>query len=214
MILTINTCARALNTAALNRKSAFQVELAVGLAVFLSYGSTDKDAREMLNNAYATAGYECIRVSGMDYKTVNRRINATAKLFEKLHKSVTAWAGKHSEDKLITSLCRGLEPYEFMSVQDVVRYCSPERALPKRQTALSVKPNADAISAPTPTPAPTTGQDSIRAMFRRASDHVPEGSRRVEVGHLSVVIPPEATKDDLMELARTLLEMAKDLLTA
>lgn len=207
MILTITTCARALNNAALNRKSAFQMELAVGLAVFLSYGSTDKEAREMLTNIYATAGYECTRVTGMDYKTVNRRINATSKLFEKLHKSVTAWAGKHGEDRLLAALCLGLEPYEFMSVQDVLRYCSPDRALPKRQTVLSVKPNADAISAP------TTGQQVIRDMFRRASDHVPEGSRRVEVGPLSVVIPPEATKDDLMELARTLLEMAKDLLT-
>lgn len=207
MILTASTCVRALNMAALNRKTSFQIELAVGLAVFLSHGSTDKEARIMLSAAYSAAGYECTHVTGIDYKTVNRRMNATAKLFERLGGSVLAWAGKHDEDQLLSSICLGLEPYEFFGVQDVLRFCAPERVLPSRPR-MEVKPAPDAIAPP-----PTTGQDGIREMFRRASDQ----GQRVEVGHLAVVIPQEATRMELMELARRLLEIAantKDLLTA
>jgi len=204
MILTIATCIRALNRAALNRKTAFQIELAVGLAVFLSYGDTAKQARQMLSEAYNSAGYECLHVTGIDYKTVNRRINATAKLFEKL--PVAVWAGSHSEDRLLSALCLGLEPYEFFSVQDVLRYCGTQQVLPSRP-ALQVKPAPEAIAPP------TTGQDAIRNMFRRASDQAGE---RVDVGPLHLVIPDEATQGDLLALAARLIEMAqsKELLTA
>lgn len=201
MILTIDTCIRTLYGAAMNRRTAFQTELAVGLAVFLAHGSTDKPARAMLCGAYNAAGYDCVASTGMDYKTVNRRINATACLFEKL--PVVLWAGKHKEDKLIVSLFNGLAPYEFFTVQDVMRFCSPERYLPTRQP-ISITPDPDALTAP------GSGQQTINDMFRRAEDR----GRRVESGHLHFVIPEDATRDELVALATKLLEIAGELLTA
>lgn len=207
-LISAETCVAALNIAAFNRKTAFRVEMAVGLAVFLVHGGAGRDARRMLSKAYNSAGYECVQVTGIDYKTVNRRINATAALYEKL--PVKTWAGKHSENNLLAALCAGLEPYEFYGVRDVQRYCSPEKVLPPRR---QIVPAPDVLAPG----ANHTGQDAIKAMFRRASDQVAEGARRVEVGHIAVVIPAETTREELVVMARKLLEMAaetKELLTA
>lgn len=209
ILLSAETCVQALNAAAINRKTAFRVELAVGLGVFLAHGGASRDARRMLNQAYASAGYECATVMGIDYKTVNRRINATADLFETL--PVAKWVGKHSEDALLSALCLGLEPYEFFTVKDVQRYCAPERTLPPVR-AVPIVPAYDALDAPV-----ATGQEVISQMFRRAGDQVQDGERRIEAGHLELRIPKDTTLDEIMGLVRQLLDIAsesKELLTA
>lgn len=193
--LTAETCISALNVAALNRRNAFRVELAVSLGVFLVNGGTGRDARKLLNAVYAGAGYECHTSSGFDYKTINRRINVAAELFERL--PVAKWVGKHSENELLSSLCVGLEPYEFCGVRDIQRYCQPDRKLPPRRQ-IEITPAPEVLSVPEPAPSPQPG-------------------RRVEVGHLALVIPPDATSEELIAMARRLLEIAsepKELLTA
>lgn len=212
ILLTAETCVEALNMAAINRKTAFRIELAVGLGVFLANGGAGHDAKRLLNQAYASAGYECLLVTGIDYKTVNRRINATADLYDQLHASVAKWAGKHGNKELLSALCVGLEPYQFFTVKDVQRYCHPSRTLPPVRTTTPVVPAYDAMDIPV-----ATGQEVITQMFRRASDQMTEGAKRVEVGHLTLVIPQETTVDELISLARQLLDMAsesKELLTA
>lgn len=201
MKLSIETCISALTRALLNRRTAFQLELAVGLAVFLTQGGAGRDGRVMLCEVYAAAGYQCTSVTGIDYKTINRRINATATLYERL--AVAKWAGKHVEGDLIQAICIGVAAYEFYGVADVQRFCQVDPTPPVQGEPLRVTPN----------PAILTGQSKVIEQFRRAAD---KPGRHVETSHLTVTIPDGTPRNELIELARKLLELAdaKELLTA
>ena len=211
MKLTIETCASALNAAAMNRRAAIQLELAVGLAVFLLHGSSSKEARTMLVGAYVAAGYQCAHISEMDYKTVNRRINATAALFEKV--PVAKWVGKHNEVDAIRAICEGLGPYELYTIQDVMRYAAPQKV--KAKTA--VKPHADLLHVPTGQANNHTGQQKIADQMRRASDRI-KGGLTLSTEHLSLLVPKDTPRAEIIELAMQLLALAKkdakELLTA
>lgn len=201
MKLSIESCAAALNHAAMNRRAAIQLELAVGLAVFQYQGSSSKDARAMLNDAYAAAGYRCVHISEMDYKTVNRRINATAALFEKL--PVAKWVGRHSDADAIKSICDGLEPYELFTIADVMRYCTPQKVAKQRAAKVQVTPNADILNVP-------SGQAKVHEQFRRAADQADSNVLRVNTAHLSLVIPKGTPREEIIDLAMKLLQMAKE----
>ena len=206
--LSIETCTKALNSAALNRKAAFQIELAVGLSMFMVEGESSKAAKSNLCAAYASAGYQCLKIEDADYKTINRRINATADLFNHVSlQTVKKWAGRHAEDNLIDAVVLGLEPYELVSVMDVMRLCAPPEpinAAPKPQTQV-VAPAHDILKGPN-----AKGQEKIVAMFRRAADKVAEGAQHIETAHLALMIPPTTTRDELVELAGKLLVLAEE----
>lgn len=204
MHLTIEACATALNHAAMNRKSAIQLELAVGLGVFHMHGGADKEARAMLVNAYAAAGYRCTKLADMDYKTVNRRINATASLFEKL--PVSKWVGQLSDMTALQAICEGLAPYELYSIQDVLRYAAPQRV--QASTRILVTPNTSILSGP-PAAGGHTGQQKIRDQMRRATDQVKNG-RSISTEHMSLLIPKDTPRSELIDLAMQLMSLAKD----
>ncbi len=203
MKLSLNTCAQYLNNAALNRRTAFQIELAVGLGLFLTQG---REARRVLCEAYATAGYQCLTPQGIDYKTINRRINATAELFARV--PAATWAGKLNEEVLLRALVIGLEPLQLQGVSDVHRYCAP----PKPPRSVPVKPHTRVLDA-----GATTGQAKVVALFQKAAKQVEAGAMHIETKHLALAIPANTPRAELLELARKLIEMAemkKELLTA
>jgi hypothetical protein len=202
MNLTIETCADALTHAAMNRKAAIQIELSVGLAVFHLHGSSSKEARVMLVDAYAAAGYRCVHINEMDYKTVNRRINATAALFERL--PIKKWVGHHSDIDAIRAICEGLEPYELFTIQDVIRYSLPNKSV----GSIKVTPDASILSLPTGNN--HTGHDTVMQQFRRAADKVNGESTRVATEHLALVIPQGTPRAELIDLAMQLMGMAKE----
>jgi len=203
MHLTLDTCTSALTAAAINHKAAIQLELAVGLAVFHLYKGTNKDARKMLVQAYALAGWQCQKFADPDYKTVNRRINATASLYEKV--PVAKWVGHLEEMDIIQAICEGLEPYQLYTIQDVLRYAAPHRVQDKK---FAVAPAHDLLSGPAANN--HTGQDRIMQQFRRASDHIDEGARVLATDHISLVIPKETTRAEVLDLARQLLLLADE----
>jgi hypothetical protein len=203
MNLTLDTCTTALNCAAINHKAAIQLELAVGLAVFHMFKGTNKDARKMLVQAYSLAGWQCQKFSDPDYKTVNRRINATASLYEKV--PVEKWIGSLEEMDIIQAICEGLEPYQLYTIQDVLRYAAPHRVQDKK---LAVEPAHDVLDGPAVNN--HTGQDRVMQQFRRASDHLEEGSKLVNTDHISVVIPKGTPRSEVLELARQLLLFAEE----
>lgn len=216
MNLTIDNCAEALNTAAINRKAAIQLELSVGLAVFLLHGGSNKDGRAMLVSAYAAAGYACTHIGDMDYKTINRRINATAALWEKV--PVKKWVGKLDGKDALRAVYDGLAPYELFTIQDVMRYAAPQKV----RAQVKVKPNADILSIPTGAAPPAangnhTGQQKVMDQMRRVSDQVKAGTT-VSTEHLTLLIPEGTPKSELIEMAAQLLQLAKketkELLTA
>lgn len=203
MLLTIETCTTALRASATNYKAAIQLELAVGLAVFHMHGGTNREARSMLVAAYAATGWECTRITETDYKTVNRRINATAALYEKV--PVAKWVGQLTEMDVIQAICFGLEPYELYTIQDVLRFSSPDRA----QRRIQVKPSHDILTGPQPTEN-HSGQHKVMQQFRRASDQVGEGVTTVATDHMSLVIPEGTPREELIELAMQIMALAKN----
>lgn len=202
MRLTLDTCTSALTAAAINHKAAIQLELAVGLAVFHLYNGTNKDARKMLVQAYALAGWQCQKFADPDYKTVNRRINATASLYEKV--PVAKWIGHLQEMDIIQAICEGLEPFQLYTIQDVLRYAAPHKVQGK---TLAVEPAHDVLAGPIGSN--HTGQERIMQQFRRASDHIEEGARVLATDHISVVIPKDASREELRELALKLFALAE-----
>jgi hypothetical protein len=211
--LSMTTCVSALNGAAMSRKAAFQVELAVGLAVFMVAGEVSKDSKSELCEAYASAGYQCIDSDGVDYKTVNRRINVTADLFNVLTlKTVKKWAGRNEETTLIDAIVEGLKPYELLNVSDVQRYCEPpatKHAANDDRAQTAVKPDTSILQGPSPTPAPseTNGHTRVINMFRRAADQLEKEGHKVQTEHLALIIPKTVDRDELIAMATQLLAL-------
>ncbi len=202
--LSIEVCVKALNAAALNRKQAFQVEMAVGLAIFHINKGTTKDARAMLTQAYSAAGYQCVKVADIDYKTINRRVNTSADLYNTLKgEKVARWAGRHGDESLIDTLVSGLQPYELYGVRDVERFCEPPAPRQAKRGEIVVKPATDIVAGP------PTGQANVLQMFRRAAAEVAKGATHIETEHLAMMVPDAATGAELMEMAHRLLSLAE-----
>lgn len=207
--LSISTCVTALNGAALSRKAAFQIELAVGLAVFLVEGDANKNAKSQLCEAYAAAGYQCLTTDDVDYKTVNRRINVTADLFNVVTvRTVKKWVGKSNENEMLDAIVKGLQPYELQNVSDVQRYCEPPK--PRhvftaiKSPVTTIKPNAEILQGPA-----ATGVKPANDMLRRATDE--KDATQLKTEHISVVVPKSADREELVKLARLLLDMADEM---
>lgn len=197
--ISMETCVAEMNKAAMNRKAALQIELAVGLAVFL----TAKDPKATLCDVYANAGYQCLLPSGIDYKTVNRRINATGEFFKFLTvERIAKWAGKHSEGQIIAAIALGLEPYEIVGIADVQRLSLPTTVHVAPHQRSRVQPHGGILKGP------TTGQDGVRDMFRRGSDKVI--GEKISTEHLTLTVPENATRGELIEMAIRLMALAKE----
>ena len=155
----------------------------------------------MLVGVYSSAGWQCTRFADPDYKTVNRRINATASLYEKV--PVAKWVGTLTGMDVIEAICEGLDPYELYTIQDVLRYAAPQKV---RQQKVQVQPATDILAGPTEG-ATMTGQERIMQQFRRATD---QAVARLATEHLSVAIPKDVTREEILELAMQLVSYAKD----
>lgn len=208
---SIETCVAALNRAAMNRKAAFQIELASGLAVFLVNDGTTKEAKTVLCSAYASAGYQCLTPQDMDYKTINRRVNVTADLFNTLRvDKVKRWAGRHNDQHLIDALVSGLQPYELYGVRDVERLCKPPAPKVEHNNApVSVAPATGILLGPVTNGTPS-GQKKVADMFRYAAAEVAKGAKHIETEHLAIMIPDAVTSDELVQMAARLLSLAEE----
>ena len=82
--LSAQTCVEMIQHSDLTRRDALRVEIAVGLGLFYQSGRVTKDSKDMLTQVYAESGYDCLLTDGKDYKTINRRVNNSAILFERL----------------------------------------------------------------------------------------------------------------------------------
>jgi hypothetical protein len=120
----------AISNAALSRRAALQIELAVGLIHFTQEnGGTDTAGKANLKAVYHAAGYDCMAKADRDYKTVNRRLNMTAKLFDKFGSSlVNGWVEKCAGDTeaLIAYVVTELQSYAFHTLDDVADYIGVE----------------------------------------------------------------------------------------
>lgn len=116
----------AIANAALSRRAALQLELAVGLIHFdQETEGTAKEGKARLKEVYQSAGYSCMAKTDRDYKTVNRRLNACAALYDKLgSKTVSAWVASCVGDTeaLLAYVVTELQPYGLETMDDVLHY--------------------------------------------------------------------------------------------
>src|ERR1700681_1506285 len=99
---TMKAYASAIANAALSRKAALQLELAVSFAVFLDQQKVSRLAKSLILEVYAEAGYKCREIGEVDWKAVNRRVNASGVLFEMVGmKDVMAWSDGKTRGALI-----------------------------------------------------------------------------------------------------------------
>jgi hypothetical protein len=144
----------AIANAALSRRAALHMELAVSLIHFTQEtGGTDATGKANMKAIYHGAGYLCMAKSDRDYKTVNRRLNAMAKVFDKIGSStVNEWIeNKGDTDSMLAYVQTELLAYGFDTLDDVLDYVGVEtnRTRAPRQPAAPV-----AITVPETGPAP------------------------------------------------------------
>jgi hypothetical protein len=177
-----------LSNAVLHRRTAIQLELAVGLCVAHDLVADPAQGRVMLVKVYASAGYECLVPDGRDYKTINRRVNNAFLLFDKIGDAAVKRALRGQQGhRRVEAVQALLEPLQLFTMDDVLAFCGRPRASQSRVSA-------------TPAGAPEA------APARRAVDQ--PGVVHVRTEHVDVPLPPETTRAEIMELVSQLLKMA------
>lgn len=149
-----NVLTSAIANAALSRRAALQMELAVAMIHFTQEkGQTDASGKANLKAVYHAAGYLCMTKADRDYKTVNRRLNAMAKCFDKIGSSVAnGWVNGHGDtESTLQYVVAEMAPFGFETLDDVLAYVGVEtnRTRAPRQPAAPV---AVTVTAPAPAP--------------------------------------------------------------
>lgn len=114
-----------INQAALSRRAALNLELAVGLIHFTQEADgTSATGKANLKAVYNGAGYDCMDKTSRDYKTVNRRLNACAKLFDKLSSNTVYSYFENAEDteQALDMVLAELAAYSFHTMDDVLEF--------------------------------------------------------------------------------------------
>lgn len=203
-------------------RDALAIELAVGLAVFVQRADAEKvtlEAKKALNTVYAAAGYACDKITGEDYKTVNRRINVTASLFVKLgaRAELLALMGEgETATAQMDKLLELVKSLKLNTVNEVLAYCGRPVSTPRpRNTPPSGgepagggMTDAQRLVADMADKGLQERREGEAATNRRAEDRLPPG-RIIQVDHMRVAIPAEATYEVVMEVAAKLAEFAK-----
>lgn len=170
-----------LGAAAVNRRAAFLVEMAVGMAVYAQHGRTGKVPRAELYGLYGAVGYDCVAADGTDYRTVHRRIAAAGHLFQHTGAdTIETWCAGRTGADAVRAIVAQIEHLDIATVNGVL--------------AMVGRPVR---------PAPT--EPDGKPPRRRAEDR----GERLDVGHAHVVLEEGVTRDEIMDLAAQLIELAK-----
>lgn len=182
-------------------RDALQLELAVGLSVFSVKADAAKvplDAKKALKDIYAKAGYACATPQGEDYKTVNRRINVAADLYQHIggRETIVDWVGDASPRDQVKTIMEHVKNYKFDSINSVLAYMGKAVAVKRPRLEATQASEADQRVAE----AAATAL-SIREVVSKFN--LPEG-HLFQHGAMTVVVPVEATYADVMAIVADL----------
>lgn len=175
-VIDYNVMAQAIANAALSRRAALQIELAVSLIHFTQEtGGTDTIGKAALKAVYNDAGYTCLAKSDRDYKTVNRRLNAMSKLFDKFGSSlVYSWITTASTvdgviadvgtESIINHVVVELVAFGFDTLDDVLAYVGVETNR-TRQPRQPSGPVNETKAEPAAAPAESPASASLEEMY-------------------------------------------------
>lgn len=179
-------------------RDALQLELAVGLSVFSVKADASKvplDAKKALREIYTKAGYATATPQGEDYKTVNRRINVAADLYQFIggRETIVDWVGDASPREQVKSIMEHVKKFGFDSVNDVLAHMGKAVAVKRPRTGPS-EPTAPGVSD-----AAKAASAALAIRQLTSTLKLPEG-RVFSRGPITVAIPVEATYEDVMAI--------------
>lgn len=197
-------------------RDALQLELAVGLSLFAAKADASKAnlvAKKALRDVYAKAGYSCATPLGEDYKTVMRRINVAADLFQFVggREAINEWITSVRPAQQVATIMEQLKQYNFSGINSVLAYIGKP---------VSTKRPREGVATGPANPPPQTGMSEADKLVVQAVDQhisarrlaeaqgIPAG-RIFEHGHVAVGIPFAATYDEVVALAMDLMTFAK-----
>ncbi len=113
----------ALRGAMLLSRQALQVEIAVGMLTYFTYGDTGMSARKVLRGIYASAGRaDCLTSDCPSYNTVNRRMGRVADFYAGVKpRALRQVLGELKGAEAVDSLVKFLEPYQIASMDDLLK---------------------------------------------------------------------------------------------
>jgi hypothetical protein len=131
-----------IHAASMNRQAALLAELSVGFAVLLDAYPSKRLARAQLQKIYNDAGCKCADPNDTNWKSVNRRIAASVKLFDFMtYTEVKEWAGDLQKDALIEAIAKKLQPLKLNTVNEVLVVCdSSPKTVSAKGLTLGRKP--------------------------------------------------------------------------
>jgi hypothetical protein len=172
---------------AFDSQALLSVELAASFAVINDCGDARRLARAMLCEMYVGAGYHCKDPSDFDWVKFNRRISAALALYDFLNKDgeVDGWCEGKQRTELLNALVERIKPLKLKTVNEIMEICG------KRKRTLGPR-----------TPHP-----------RHPLEEIP-GALHVDTEHVHIIVPPETTRAELMEVAMALMKLAEQVAQA
>lgn len=184
---SLNYCVAAMRGSMALRGQALQIELAVSLVVYHTCGSSDLAAKKVLRAVYAASGIDCIKQDSASYRTIARRIDRSAGLYDKVkHSTIAKWLNGKDDTQTIDAVVAGLKPLNLNSMDDVLTYTTGK----KREK--EAKPR-------------TTYTPELHPL-RRAEDA--EAVVVLDTEHIHIGVPAGVSADELEEAAEQLIELA------
>lgn len=192
-------------------KKALQLELATGIALFMESNGVDRDTKQALQRIYEQAGFLCRDQFSSDYKTVRRRIDAAAELYNWIeHTTISEWMGSSKEKKAITNIVKGLEQYDLRGINSVFALVGKQvvgRKAPKEKAPDEAEKPKEEANDEVANLVATNIESARRERSQRKSDQ--PGVLNFSTEHVQVTVMPNATKEELINLAMQLLQFSE-----
>jgi hypothetical protein len=212
MAVSTQTLISAISNAVVSYKYALQIEMATGLCLFAEYDGISRDSKQKLQEIYVAAGYDAKDQFKAEYKTVRRRIDAAAELFNWIGEDkIAELIENRAEMAAINALVQYLEQYNLRGINSVFALVGkPVKQV--RQAPVEMPVTQQEAEKPSEAPAPSVAQavaDQIaKDRQERAEKEDTSILKRFSSEHVSVSVAQGTTREELMQIAMELLEFA------
>jgi ribosomal protein L12E/L44/L45/RPP1/RPP2 len=230
--VSTQTMISAITNAAISYRYSLQLELATGLILFTETDGISRESKQALQKIYTQAGYDCETQYGSDYKTVRRRIDANAELFDWIgQEKVSQLIENRAEMAAINALVQHLEQYNLKGINSVLALVGKpvkQPTPPKEAPKATEQPKAEEGKQPEKTskgkPEEAQQTSAVAELIGRAveqgrAERGEQKRRKTDSPdvltfsseHVQVMVSPEASKDELMRISLELLQFAETL---
>lgn len=228
-------------------RDALNTELAVSLLFYAAHNEqTDEPVVKLpvkkgLRGIYEKAGYQCKDASGEDYKTVARRIGASAEFYRHQGgvETLRDWLADVQPRLQVEKLAERLAEYKFSGINAVLEYVGKPPVKGNRHPKLATpQPEAQATPAPPPHQLSDAGargadrqpegddakaaegldqdiearrQDEESKRRDRRAEDNPDRAQVITKGKVKAVIAKDATPADIFDLIAELSALAAKL---